>query len=118
MAVPSTKVLHSEHLTQRRVRNMQETTSISDRRFTTTDLPSGFLASFRGRGQPLKDRKQLFTAAVALSGLLLILSAGSAAAAPRYEPGPKIAPGVFLAEAPNDGTPRRNYLASPEPQMA
>jgi Trypsin/RTX calcium-binding nonapeptide repeat (4 copies) len=42
-------------------------------------------------------------AGAALAALLLIPPAGSALAAGRYEPGPKLAPGVFLAEMPKGG---------------
>jgi Ca2+-binding RTX toxin-like protein len=51
-------------------------------------------------------RKSRFVLAAnaSFTALLLIVSAGSALAAERYVPGPKLAPGVFLAEVPQGGT--------------
>jgi trypsin len=70
-----------------------------------------------GRGA-LGRRKwrRLPAAGAALAALLLIPPAGSALAVGRYEPGPKLAPGVFLAEVPLGGPsgdrqgPRSNDL--------
>jgi Ca2+-binding RTX toxin-like protein len=45
----------------------------------------------------------VLAASASLTALLLIVSARSALAAERYVPGPKLAPGVFLAEVPQDG---------------
>jgi hypothetical protein len=58
----------------------------------------------------------LIAAGAAFAALLLIPSGGSALAAGQYEPGPKLAPGVFLAEVPQGGpsgdrqVPRSNDL--------
>jgi Ca2+-binding RTX toxin-like protein len=69
--------------------------------------------SHRALGGP-KWRLPL-AAGAALAALLLIPPAGSALAAGEYEPGPKLAPGVFLAEAPGGPSadpqaPRSNDL--------
>ena len=45
----------------------------------------------------------VLAASASFTALLLIVSARSALAAERYVPGPKLAPGVFLAEVPQDG---------------
>src|SRR5512132_673001 len=70
-----------------------------------------------GRGALRRRKWRLLPAAgAALAALLLIPPAGSALAAGRYEPGPKLAPGVFLAEVPERGpssdrqVPRSNDL--------
>src|SRR5512132_3281995 len=70
-----------------------------------------------GRGALRRRKWRLLPAAgAALAALLLIPPAGSALAAGRYEPGPKLAPGVFLAEVPKGGpsgdrqAPRSNDL--------
>src|SRR5215212_6888787 len=73
----------------------------------------------RGRysAEALGGRKwQFLIAAGAALAVLLIPSGGSALAAAQYEPGPKLAPGVFLAEVLRGGpsgdrqVPRSNDL--------
>jgi hypothetical protein len=46
----------------------------------------------------------LFASGAALAAVLLILPISSALAARQYEPGPEVAPGVFLAEVPQAGS--------------
>src|SRR5215207_308778 len=55
-------------------------------------------------GGALRARKwRLLAGGAALAALLLVLPTGSALAAGQYEPGPKLAPGGFLAEVPKGG---------------
>src|SRR5262245_13685501 len=71
----------------------------------------------RSGGGPLGGWKRLVVGA-ALAALLAAIPAGSATAAQRYEPGPRLARGVFLAKASKDAASvDRQASASIEPRI-
>jgi hypothetical protein len=56
-----------------------------------------------GAGSPVGRSPRVRTVGAAIAGLLVLLPASPAVAEEKYEPVAKVAPGVFLAEAPQGG---------------
>jgi trypsin len=81
--------------------------------FTVADRSASPRQSRRGAPSLRRIPRSVLAAAGALVGLLLVLPQVSSAATERYQPGPQLAPGVFLAEAPHAGPAGRVDVPGP-----